>query len=93
MDESVNSKIDENTFIFEGGTMVNDVASIMGLPSDTFHAVKGESDSLAGLILEISGEIPAVNDTVRIGDFEFVILDVDRNRIKKVKVLVNKHDN
>lgn len=88
--ESVNTKIDENTFIFEGGTMVNDVATIMGLPSDTFHAVKGESDSLAGLILEVSGEIPALNDSVKIGDFEFVILEVDRNRIKKVKVIVNK---
>lgn len=90
VEETVNTKIDENTFIFEGGTMVNDVATIMGLPSDTFHAVKGESDSLAGLILEVSGEIPALNDAVKIGDFEFVILEVDRNRIKKVKVLVSK---
>ncbi|MBL7698856.1 MAG: gliding motility-associated protein GldE [Chitinophagaceae bacterium] len=89
-EESVNKKIDENTFVFEGGIMVNDVASIMGLPSDTFHEVKGESDSLAGLILEVSGQIPKINDTVKIGDFEFVILELDRNRIKKVKVIVNR---
>lgn len=92
IEESVNKKIDANTFIFEGGTMVNDVASIMGLPSDTFHAVKGESDSLAGLILEISGEIPAVNDVVKGGDFEFEILEVERNRIKKVKVTVDRNE-
>lgn len=90
-EESVNKKIDENTFVFEGGIMVNDVASIMGLSSDTFDSVKGESDSLAGLILEIAGQIPQVNDSVRIGDFEFVILEVERNRIKKVKVIVNRH--
>jgi putative hemolysin len=90
-EESPNKKIDENTFIFEGGIMINDVASTMGLPSDTFNDVKGESDSLAGVILEIAGEIPKVNDSVRIGDFEFVILEVDRNRIKKVKVIVNRH--
>jgi gliding motility-associated protein GldE len=90
-EESGNKKIDDDTFIFEGGTMVNDVASIMGLPSDTFDSVKGESDSLAGLILEIAGEIPRLNDSVRIGDFEFVILEVDRNRIRKVKVIVNRH--
>jgi CBS domain containing-hemolysin-like protein len=72
--------------------MVNDVATIMVLPSDTFHALKGESDSLAGLILEVAGQIPKLDDTVRIGDFEFVILEVDRNRIKKVKVTVNKHE-
>lgn len=92
IEESVNKKIDANTFIFEGGTMVNDVASIMGLPSDTFHAVKGDSDSLAGLILEISGEIPAVNDVVKGGDFEFEILEVERNRIKKVKVTVDRNE-
>lgn len=91
-EESVNKKIDDNTFVFEGGVMVNDVASIMSLPSDTFDSVKGESDSLAGLILEIAGQIPQVNDSVRIGDFEFVILEVERNRIKKVKVVVNRHE-
>jgi gliding motility-associated protein GldE len=90
-EESVNKKIDDNTFVFEGGIMVNDVASIMSLPSDTFDSVKGESDSLAGLILEIAGQIPQVNDVVKIGDFEFVILEVERNRIKKVKVNVNRH--
>ena len=71
--------------------MVNDFASIMNLPSDTFDSVKGESDSLAGLILEIAGQIPQVNDSVKIGDFEFVILEVERNRIKKVKVIVNRN--
>lgn len=89
-EESVNKKIDDNTFIFEGGTMINEVAGIMGLPSDTFNTVKGESDSLAGLILEVAGEIPKVNDSVRVGDFEFVILEVDRNRLKKVKVIVHR---
>ena len=90
-EESGHKKIDDNTYIFDGGTMVSDVASVMGLPSDTFDPVKGESDSLAGLILEVAGEIPRLNDSVRIGDFEFVILEVDRNRIRKVKVIVNLH--
>jgi CBS domain containing-hemolysin-like protein len=90
-EEASNKKIDENTFVFEGGIMVNDVASIMNLPSDIFDSVKGESDSLAGLILEIAGQIPQVNDNVRVGDFEFIIQEVERNRIKKVKVIVNRH--
>lgn len=89
-EETVNKKIDDNTFIFEGGTMINDVSTIMGLPADTFDTVKGESDSLAGLILELAGEIPKVNDSVRIGDFEFIIMEVDRNRLRKVKVIVNR---
>lgn len=89
-EESGNKKLDENTFILEGGTMINDVASMMDLPSDTFDTVKGESDSLAGLVLEVAGEIPKVNDSVKVGDFEFIILEVDRNRIKKVKIIVNR---
>lgn len=83
-------KLDENTYVLDGGTMINDVAHIMDLPSDTFNPIKGESDSLAGLVLEIAGEIPKVNDTVRAGDFEFNVMEVDRNRIKKVKVTVNR---
>ena len=62
----------------------------MGLPADTFDSVKGESDSLAGLILEVAGEIPKANDTVSLGDFEFNVVEVERKKIKKVKVTVNR---
>lgn len=87
-EESGNKKIDDATYIFEGRTMIYDACSIMNLPVDTFDQVKGESDSLAGLILELAGEIPKTGDVVPIGDFEFTILEVDRNRIKKVKVTI-----
>ncbi|MDF2193599.1 gliding motility-associated protein GldE [Paraflavitalea sp. CAU 1676] len=85
-EESGNKKIDDATYIFEGRTMIYDACSTMNLPADTFDQVKGESDSLAGLILELAGEIPKAGDVVPIGDFEFTILEVERNRIKKVKV-------
>jgi putative hemolysin len=88
-EESTNKKIDDHTYIFEGGTMINDVCKIMNLPLGTFDQVKGDSDSLAGLILEVAGEIPKLNDSISIGDFEFVIQEVERNRIRKVKVNVN----
>lgn len=87
-EESGNKKIDDSTYIFEGRMMIYDACSIMNLPADTFDQVKGESDSLAGLILELAGEIPKAGDVVPIGDFEFTILEVDRNRIKKVKVTI-----
>lgn len=88
-EESANKKIDDRTYIFEGSTMIHDVCRMMDLASDTFDKVRGESDSLAGLVLELAGEIPKVNDTINVGDFDFVVLEVERNRIKKVKVLVN----
>lgn len=82
-------KIDDNTYIFEGRTMIHDACKMMNLSEDTFDQVKGDSDSMAGLMLELVGEIPKVNDTATIGDFDFVALEVDRNRIRKIKVTIN----
>lgn len=87
-EDSGNRRLDDGSYIFEGRTMLNDVCKAMSLPVDTFDEVKGESDSLAGLILELSGNIPKVNDIIPCGDFEFTILDADSSRIKKVKVTV-----
>lgn len=87
-EESANKKVDEATYVFEGRTMIHDVCKIMNLPADTFDKVKGDSDSLAGLILEFEGDIPKENSVVIIGDFEFIILEVDHSRIRKVKVTI-----
>lgn len=87
-EESANKQSEDGSYVFEGRTMINDVCKTMHLPADTFDSVKGESDSLAGLILELAGEIPKMNDVIPCGDFEFTILDAEQSRIKKVKVLV-----
>ncbi len=87
-EENANKRLDDGSYIFEGRTMLNDVCKAMNLPVDTFDKVKGESDSLAGLILEVSGKIPKVNDMIPCGDFEFTILDADSSRIKKVKAMI-----
>ncbi|HKH62660.1 MAG TPA: gliding motility-associated protein GldE [Flavitalea sp.] len=89
-EETGNKKIDDSTYMFEGRTMLNDVCKMMNLSLDTFDDVKGESDSLAGLVLELAGEIPKANDVLTVGDFEFVIQEVDINRIRKVKVSVKR---
>jgi putative hemolysin len=88
-DEELGSRrLEDGSYLFEGRTMLNDVCKIMNLPADTFDKVKGESDSLAGLILELSGDIPKKGDVVPCGDFEFTIMDADSSRIKKVKVTI-----
>lgn len=89
-EESGNKKIDDDNYIFEGRTMINDVCKMMNLSLDTFDKVRGESDSLAGLILEQAGEIPKQNDIVTVGDFEFTTLEIEKNRIGKVKVSIKK---
>lgn len=87
-EESGIRKLDDNNYIFEGRTMTNDVCKAMNMPVDTFDNVRGNSDSLAGLVLELAGEIPAVNDVLSCGDFEFTIIEVVKNRVGKVKVTI-----
>lgn len=91
-EQNANKKIDDNTYIFEGKTMINDVCKVMSLPADTFEKVRGDSDSLAGLILEIAGEFPQVNEEVPSGDFVFVPLEINKNRIDKVKVIIKPRE-
>lgn len=90
-EESGHKKIDDNNYIFEGRTMLNDVCRIMDLQADIFDQVKGESDSLAGLVLELAGEIPQVSQIVHSGDFQFTVLEVEKYRINKVKITIKPH--
>lgn len=83
-------KLDEYNYVFEGKTMIKDACKFMQLPLETFDAVKGESDSMAGLILEIAGVIPYVSQIIAYSDFDFTILEVERNRINKIKVTIKK---
>jgi putative hemolysin len=89
-EESGNKKIDEFNYIFEGKTMINDVCKILMLPNDTFEKVRGDSDSLAGLVLEIAGEFPQINEEVVSGHFTFIPLEINKNRIDKVKLVIQQ---
>lgn len=82
--------IDENTYIVDAKLMLHDMCRRMRLPLDTFDRIRGESDSLGGLVLEIAGEFPEVNDVVMAGDFTFTVLEVNKNRINTVKVAINR---
>jgi gliding motility-associated protein GldE len=87
-EQSVNKKLDEYNYIFEGKTMINDVCRALRLPATIFDHLRGESDSLAGLILEIAGEFPKVNEPVSSEGFIFTPLEINKNRIEKVKLTV-----
>ncbi|HMK19939.1 MAG TPA: gliding motility-associated protein GldE [Chitinophagaceae bacterium] len=83
-------KIDESTFIFEGKTTINDACKAMKISKDTFDPVKGESESMAGLVLELSGEFPTTNSIVTSGDFEFTVMEAYKNRIMEIKVTIKR---
>ncbi len=82
------SKIDEKNFIFEGKTLINDFYRIVGVPDDTFDQVKGESETLAGIILELTGKIPKKGALVYYKNFIFRIEEVDERRIVKIKLTI-----
>jgi len=85
-EEKFYTKISENKYLFDGKTLLNDFYKVLGSDEDLFDDVKGEADTLAGLILELKGEIPAKNDTINCKNFVFTIDAVDNRRIKQIKV-------
>ncbi len=89
-DDVAFKRLDDRNFLFEGKTLINDVCRYIGVPSDTFEPIRGESDSLGGLILEISGRFPAVNETVSWENYDFTVLEVDKMRIRRVKLTMNE---
>ncbi|NVO03114.1 MAG: gliding motility-associated protein GldE [Bacteroidetes bacterium] len=84
------SKINENTYVFEGKTSLNDFCKITGVDFDFFDEVKGEFDSIAGLILELVGKIPQKCEIVSFKNFNFEIEAVDKKRINRIKITINE---
>ena len=82
------SRIDDQNYIFEGKTTINDMCRVLGIDDRIFDEAKGESESLAGLILELAGKMPTANETFTYGEFSFRIEAVDKRRIKKVKITI-----
>jgi putative hemolysin len=85
-------KLDDNTYIFEGKTLLNDFSKVFELEDAHFDIVRGESETLAGLILELTGEIPSKNKTIKHGNFTFMVESADRRRIKEIRVHINKEN-
>jgi len=85
-------KIDDNNYLFEGKTLINDVCRILAIPVEIFEKVRGESDSLAGLVLEIAGKFPAQNETVYFENFGFTVVQLDKRRIQKIKLTINSKE-
>jgi len=83
-------KVDDYTFIFEGKTSLHDFCKAIGVEANAFDAVRGESESLGGLILEMNSALPKVADQITYDRFVFTIVSVDKKRIKRVRVMINK---
>ena len=89
-DEKIDyTKVDDFTYIFEGKTPLNDVCRVLDLDLAEFEKVRGDSESIGGLLLELFGRLPNASEEISFERFTFRVLSADNKRIKKVRVNTN----
>ena len=81
--------LDDNNFIFEGKISLNDFLKVVKGEKDYFEEIKGESDSLAGLVLELEGRILKIGESCRIAPYTLLVESTDVRRIKRFKVSID----
>ena len=91
-DEFAYSKLDDRTFVFDGKTALNDLYRTLDIEGSKFEEEKGESDTLAGFIIELEGKIPMKNERITFENYLFTIEAADRRRVKRVKVTILQKD-
>ena len=86
-------RVNSNTYIFEGKTLLADLYKILDIDDETFADVEGDADTIAGLLLEIKGDFPELHERIDYANFTFEIMEVEEHRISKVKLVVHDvHD-
>lgn len=80
-------RVNTNTYVFEGKTLLSDFYKIMKVDDDVFEEVEGDADTLAGLLLELKGDFPQEHERIEYGQFKFEIVQLDGHRISKIKVI------
>ena len=89
-DEKNYVRINSNTFVFEGKTLLTDFYKVLKLDDETFAEVEGDADTIAGLLLEIKGDFPKLHEKIDYQNFSFEILAMEERRISKVKVVIKR---
>ncbi len=83
------SKLDDYNFVFEASIPLIDLCRVLDLPKDRFDAVDGESDTLAGLVLELAGKFLDKGEVIRYDEFTFLVESTDQRKIIRVKITIN----
>lgn len=89
-DEKTYSKLNYNTYIFEGKVLLTDFCKIIDVSDDEFSEVEGDADSLAGLLLELKGDFLSIHEKIDYKNYTFEILSIEERRISRVKVTLHK---
>lgn len=89
-DDLIFSKLDDCNYLFEGKTPLKDLYRVLNIEGNNFEEKKGDSDTVAGFLLELSGKILQKNEKVIFENYTFTIEASDRRRIKRVKVTIHE---
>lgn len=90
-DEKNYTRINSNTYVFEGKTLLSDFFKILNLDDEIFEDVEGDADTIAGLLLEIKGEFPKLHEKIAYKNFTFEVMEMEARRISKVKIVVHDY--
>ena len=88
-DEVRFTRVDDRTFVFDGTVPIGEACVLMGQPESTFASVQGDSETMAGLVMELAGEIPGKDREFRSGDFLFKVMELEKNRIRRIGVSID----
>jgi CBS domain containing-hemolysin-like protein len=83
------TKLNYNTFIFEGKTLLSDFTKILEVDDEEFSDVEGDADTLSGLLLELKGDFPSIHEKIDYQNYTFEVVGVEERRISRVKVIVH----
>lgn len=86
-------RLNDNTYIFEGKTLISYLCKVLAIDEDVFNDVEGDADTLAGLLLELKGDFLQINEKLEYRNFTFEVVEIEGRRISGVKVIVHKVDN
>lgn len=92
-EEKYFTKLNYNTYIFEGKTLMLDFCKTLGADDEELAEVEGDADTLAGLLLELKGDFPSIHEKIDYKNYTFEILKIEERRISKVKVVVHPKEN
>ena len=87
-EEKTYTRLNRNTYVFDGKTLLSDFCRILNVNDDEFCEVEGDADTVAGLLLEIKGDFPEVHEKLSYKNYLFEILEIEERRIAKVKIIV-----
>lgn len=88
-EEKTYSKLNYNTYIFEGKTLLSDFCKILQIDDDEFSEVEGDADSLAGLLLELKGDFPSMHEKIDYKNYTFEVFGIEERRISRIKVIIH----